>query len=243
MAQCRAEEGTAGKMVAMEIQYRSVDALLRRCVSATPPERIVIYRGVSDSAYELIPSLGRIESLKRLSETEQREQELELLDFFKKLALPYFENPPVGQWELLAHAQHHGLPTRILDWSMNPLVALYFAVESGTKANGALYSYTITRFTSTDGLDPLDLDFPITVQLPHVTRRIAAQSGVFTISDDPFKALDGPGLTKHVFPDRLKGEILDRIEGMGINRSSLFPDLDGIARYLARRIAKQRVSP
>jgi FRG domain len=162
-------------MAATEIQYRSIDALLRTCVSATPDDRILIYRGVSDSTYELIPSLGRIESLKRLSESEQRERELALLESFKKLALPYFETPADGTWELLAHAQHHGLPTRILDWSMNPLVALYFAVESVSKPNGALYSYAITRFTSTDRLDPMDLDFPVTVQLPHVTRRIAAQ--------------------------------------------------------------------
>ena len=225
------------------VRHRSVDALLRMCIRAAPTNRIVIYRGVSDESYDLIPSLGRIPSLKALAEAEQRERELELLESFRKLALPYFESPPAGQWELLAHAQHHGLPTRILDWSMNPLVALYFAAESGSKANGALYTYSITRFTSTDGLDPLDLDYPITVQLPHVTRRIAAQSGVFTISDDPFKPLDGAGLTKNVFPTRLKEEILNRIESMGINRSSLFPGLDGVARYLARQIAKEGVSP
>lgn len=226
-----------------ETRYRSVDSLLRMCVSASPDSRTVIYRGVSDSKYELIPSLGRIATLKGLAESEQRDQELNLLETFKKLALPFFESPPVGQWELLAHAQHHGLPTRILDWSTNPFVALYFAVESGSEADAAMYTYTITNFTSTDGRDPLDLDYPITVQLPHVTRRIAAQCGVFTISHDPYTAMEGPGIEKHVFPGRLKREILNRIEGMGINRASLFPGLDGIARYLARQISKEKLTP
>lgn len=203
----------------------------------------MIHRGVSDSRYQLIPSLGRIETLRQLPEESQREQELALLESFRKLALPYFESPPVGQWELLAHAQHHGLPTRILDWSMNPLMALYFSVESCSEADGALYSYAITTFTPTDNLDPIGLDAPITVQLPHVTRRIAAQAGVFTISADPFVPMDLAGLIKRVFPARLKSEILDRIESMGINRSSLFPSVDGVARYLAREISKESLSP
>jgi type I restriction enzyme M protein len=230
-------------MTVTETRHRSADSLLRACVSAGPIGRKLIHRGVSDSSYELIPSLGRIEALRRLSEDERREQELALLESFRKLALPYFENPPEGPWELLAHAQHHGLPTRILDWSMNPLVALYFAVESCSKADGALYSYAITRFNPTDRLDPLDLDTPIAVQLPHVTRRIAAQAGVFTISDDPFAPMVVTGLVKHVFPGRLKGEILGRVESMGIDRSTLFPSVDGVARYLAREISKERLSP
>lgn len=197
-----------------------------------------LYRGVSSVNHRLIPSLGRVQALQALDEEERAIREQDLMDEFRKHARPYFESGLPDEWELLAIAQHHGLPTRLLDWSRNPLVAAYFAVESQSEVDCCIYTHTINRFTSIDAvLDPYSIDTTMTVEMPHVTRRITAQSGVFTVSEDPFLALDDGGesgleIGKYVIPHSLKWEVLLRLHQLGVNRATLFPSAEGIAQYL-----------
>ncbi len=78
-----------------------------------------IYRGVAHSEYGLTPSLNRYCSHDLTLEDS-------LLRNFKKYGsadLGGYQN----FWQLVALAQHHGLPTRLLDWSYSPLVAAHFA--------------------------------------------------------------------------------------------------------------------
>ncbi|GAB4191739.1 MAG: hypothetical protein Tsb002_20780 [Wenzhouxiangellaceae bacterium] len=86
-----------------------------------------IYRGVTKAEYELLTTLGRValKDGKDYKTTEKR-----LLRTFQERAIPYISNKPENDWEWLALAQHHGLPTRLLDWSRNPLVATYFAIRN-----------------------------------------------------------------------------------------------------------------
>lgn len=76
-----------------------------------------VFRGVSRASYELKTSLNRIENV---------DAEYHLLRNFRKYAKREL-NVENNDWELMALGQHYGLPTRLLDWTFSPFVALHFA--------------------------------------------------------------------------------------------------------------------
>ena len=84
-----------------------------------------------DSDYPLIPKLGR----KRILGQSFRELESLLFQEFLRTSTAFKELPPGDEWGPLAMAQHHGLPTRLLDWTQSGLAALWFAVRRPYKAS------------------------------------------------------------------------------------------------------------
>ncbi len=78
------------------------------------------YRGMQDSAFDLTTSLARLGG-------EYRNHEDDLIRNFRKYSFPQISNMGDSVWHWLALGQHHGLPTRMLDWTYSPFVALHFA--------------------------------------------------------------------------------------------------------------------
>lgn len=199
-----------------------------------------VFRGVRKEDYDLIPKIGRIDD-KNDEYDDLYDLESELMDGFKKKAIPYLERYPQNEWEWLAIAQHHGLPTRLLDWTSNPLVALYFAVEKEFEGCSAIYMLTHEKYLATEDFeDPYELTKSEVFTPPHISNRITAQSGLFTIQSKIDKPLRAPQfdrkdkikINKIIIDEKDKSDFKIMLDNYGINSASLFPDLDGLTHYL-----------
>ena len=95
----------------------------------------VIYRGMADTEYDLLPGLARM----RIKKPEH-DMEATLINDFLTRRPDAFSG--LSEFDTLAKMQHYGLPTRLLDFSLNPLVALYFACESKPKKSGRILCHS-----------------------------------------------------------------------------------------------------
>ena len=86
------------------------------------------YRGIGDAKYELIPALYRHK--KTTGADGLANLERQIMTRFRQRSLPYHDRPLSDDWNALFFMQHYGVPTRLLDWTENPFVALHFALMS-----------------------------------------------------------------------------------------------------------------
>jgi FRG domain len=190
----------------------------------------VIYRGVKSLDYKLVPKIGRY---KKPRTHDRLKDDKYILTLFRQQATPYLVVKPENDWEWLALAQHHGLPTRLMDWSRNPLVAAYFAVEDNHNDDSVVYAYRSKTHISLirDG-DPFSRSKTGKFVPRHITRRITAQAGLFTIHPDPEKPFDDPSIDRLIVRKSCRKELKYILYKYGIHRATLFPDLDGLSRHI-----------
>lgn len=130
----------------LSLKIDSVTSFLRYIYDQTSPKHIRCYRGQSNTQWGLKPSVMR--GLRADAEKH----------IFSELMVesPTEFNDDRLMFDKLVRAQHYGLPTRLLDVSLNPLVALYFACneESQHNANGVVhlldFAENRVRFSDSD---------------------------------------------------------------------------------------------
>ena len=214
-----------------DIEIKSLDAFFKHLEEDS---ELVVYRGVSKKSYQLIPSVGRRSDLKPEDVIHYEE---ELFYEFKRRAPAFLDFQPASQWEWLCLAQHHGLPTRFLDWTANPLVALFFAAEKDFDSDCAVYSFMMGRVFVPDFDSRTDAPFShkeFDLFYPKLTHpRFNAQSALFTIHPKPWLAVEGGLIHRMVFNKDMKPDLLHWLGKSGINWSVLFPGLEGLAKHLA----------
>lgn len=120
-------------MAIRTVEVRSLGELIDQ-VTPAQPDRVTgrrrdsgVYRGAHDAGLPLLTSLDRLGG----TDPPHTKAELEahILRNFIRYSRPHLPTPPVNDWELLVTAQHHGVPTRLLDWTYSPLVAAFFATR------------------------------------------------------------------------------------------------------------------
>ncbi|MDX6385592.1 MAG: hypothetical protein QOK48_3165 [Blastocatellia bacterium] len=165
--------------------------------------------------------------------------ERKVFEEFRRLIPAHSSIDTSDEWMVLWLAQHHGVPTRLLDWTRSPLVATYFAVESTNDRDAAVW--VIWGF---DGIKkPPASPFKVTKMMKvsplAITPRVQAQSSVFTVHPDGrdvrhfLRRTDR--VQKFVIPKQRRSVMRRQLDFLGVNRSSIFPDLDGLGTWLRWR--------
>lgn len=176
------------------------------------------------------------------SDVAQR-SEIAIFNEFQRHIPAYSSIDFSNLWHVMALAQHHGLPTRLLDWTSNPLVAIYFACEGKSDSDSAVW--IIWGFDDQPPLpsSPANIDQIFHVSPLVISPRIQAQSGEFTAhpNAEPISKFltANDQILKIRIPMSKRFRMLLQLDLMGINRRLLFPDLDGLAQYLRWRTDPQ----
>lgn len=96
------------------------------------------FRGAGRASYKLAPSLHRHTEIS--DSASLLDFEKKLLVRFKERSVPYLTQRIDDEWELLFLMQHYGMPTRLLDWTENPFISLFFALSSSQKNEDGEFS-------------------------------------------------------------------------------------------------------
>lgn len=234
------------------------------------PFRAWLFRGHCNATWKLETSLSRLfrylQTTFEVSKQESKRRfardhhEKGMISHFKANAHLYLKNLPrnsQSNLEWLSIMQHFGCPTRLLDVSSSPYIALYFALEQG-HGDAAVYAFNHGEFRKTDqealGKDYSrevlnnkkgDKAFIIPYEPKQSNERLVAQQGAFLVPSNNYETFEEivaiyksekTIVKKYVIPARLRLEGHKKLRRMNITAASLFPGLEGFCRSLRDQI-------
>jgi hypothetical protein len=226
--------------------------LLGRVATAAGGPGPLFFRGQEKQDWDLVPALGRV---RHAAEEKLRRHEAELYYDFKIHAGNLLANED-DSWRVAFLMQHHGLPTRLLDWSASFAIALHFAMRHAGEHDAVVWildAKKLNRAMGGSGRLVMHSDLPADYHRYFIARevefshaalglapsrsspRLQQQRGFFTLHRDLDQGLEKlcpAALTKVPIARELFDDARAFLRLSGVNEFSLFPDLDGLARHL-----------
>ncbi len=191
----------------------------------------LIFRGHASKDYELKPSIGRKDYSEQL--------EIKVFMDFKKQYYSYTNERPETDMDILFLAQHYGLPTRLLDWSYNPMIALYFACESHEEVDGAIYALSLSEYIFADSEDHLTapqtmseimkMEKNMYVVPKYTDARYKNQKALFLLCNKPNKKFTF-AKPSFIIKKDCKKEILHDLAILGYDKTLIYPLLDSLCQ-------------
>ena len=223
--------------------------------SLLEPSKLFWFRGHPDKSYRLAPSALRYD------DPETRDRALGLIADMKRFLEMKLPRPPALDNELgwMQVAQHYGLPTRLLDWTQNAAVALFFACCKDPDADGLVAILNPTEINqSIDARAPrvfnIERDFDtinpyfklggrirvngkrtIAINPTWNSERIAMQQGAFTLHGSRKFDLDRHQASSLIYVPILrehKAPLLNELGRVGIGEMFIFPEPEHVCAHL-----------
>jgi hypothetical protein len=214
------------------------------------------FRGVSSKSFELLPTLFRD---RKYPDLLSQKLEMSMFSDFESQSAIFHSNQPRNSWETLYEMRHHGIRTRLLDWSGSFAIALYFALRHYKTGNTpAVWILNPIKLNekSVDrkriiGIDPAqDFDYrklfvnctvppfknPVAILPMKSHPRLVAQNSFFTVHGTNTSPLNeiysGDVVKRFDIPPEIIPEARKFLHLTNMNEYSLFPDLDGLGRKM-----------
>lgn len=197
-----------------------------------------LFRGHADAAQELVPDIGRQPSASAYRLADEKI----LFEDFVQGAQGVLEAEGFSELEWLAVAKHHGLPTRLLDWTDNPLLAAWQAAQDETGTTDAeiiaLRVPFVRRLKDVPVFGPPGAE-PVIVEVPPRAVRRTRQKGWFSLHYDPktpwFPSPAAYDIAAFPVPAPEKTDFRRHLHIFGVNAHSIKADADGLGQTLAWR--------
>ena len=231
---------------------KDFELFLGQLSSASP--RLRIYRGQA-SDWPLLPQVARVFSRETIPAIEHK-----LHAAFTDESKPFVGQPPNNLWDWLALAQHHGISTRLLDWTLDPFIALWFAVRTPPRDNEfkpEVWVFNVDPEIQVDNKregNPFESKTTRVFMPEPFHPRVVAQQAAFVVfrfrkdAKRGFVELNKNSLLRHRlarirFPAGKDRAIRTELSRRGYKSSNLLPDLETTCRKIMERLSRNPAWP
>lgn len=217
------------------IEIDNVQSFVSEVLKMHESNETLVFRGHASTSYELKPGIGR----KNYSEDIERK----VFYDFKRQYFSYTSERPISDMGILFLAQHYGLPTRLLDWTYNPMISLYFACESKPNDDGCIFVVSLREIFFADSDDDrsapqtlreiMSIKKPMYVVPNYTDARYKNQKALFLLCNMPYRKFTAIKKT-FIIKKESKEKILNDLALLGYDKTLVYPLLDSLSSDIKR---------